>query len=221
MVPASPPRRPGYHDKMMVKRTFKHWTPRYVVDRIQLKVFESRHPDLPWLTRASIEIMATWLRSDDLGLELGSGRSTFWFARRTRRLISLEHDPSWHERVYRKIQNQRIDNIEYHHVPQPGSYVDFVEALGNNTFDFILVDGIERDRCAVTCTSKLKPGGLLILDNANWYLPFASRSPASCGAGNTPATAIWETFAELVRPWRTIWTSNGVTDTAIWMKPQV
>jgi predicted O-methyltransferase YrrM len=203
----------------MVKRSFKHWTPRYVVDRILLKAFESRHPDLPWITRASIEILATWLRPDDAGLELGSGRSTLWFARRTGRLISVEHDPAWHRRVSQMLQDRHIDNVEYHHIPQPRVYADFVKSLPDNSFDFILVDGIERDECAVACTSKLKPGGALLVDNANWYLPFASRSPSSRGAGNTPATATWGKFAELVKMWRLVWTSNGVTDTAIWVRP--
>lgn len=201
-----------------MKRSFKHWTPRYVVDRILLKGYEARHADHPWLTRASIEILTSWLQPDDIGLELGSGRSTVWFARRVRKLVSVEHDPEWYKRVQGMIDDRQLRNVDYQFA-KPESYAEIVDSLPNDSFDFILIDGIERDRCAVTCISKLRTGGLLIVDDAHWFLPFASRSPLSRGVAGTPATAAWDSFARLVRQWRVIWTTDGVTDTAIWIKP--
>jgi len=63
-------------------RSFQHWTPRYIWNRLALMAHERQHPDLPWLTRAMIENLDTWLRPDDVGLEFGSGRSTVWFAQK-------------------------------------------------------------------------------------------------------------------------------------------
>jgi predicted O-methyltransferase YrrM len=204
---------------MKRKLKFKHWTPRYVFHRVLLTVYQSQHADHPWLTSDSIEILTTLLRPDDSGLEMGSGRSTIWLANRVGHLISIEHHGPWYERVSRIIQDQHIGNVEYNKVALGKPYVDFVKALADHSFDFILVDGPERDQCAVACTSKLKPGGILIVDNANMYLPHVTKSPFSRGNASTAATPIWAEFAELVQTWRLIWTSNGVWDTAIWVKP--
>ena len=59
----------------------------------------------------------------------------------------------------------------------------------------------------------LKPGGLLILDNSNHYLPHPSRSPLRV---TRPPSDDWETISRLVEPWRVIWTTNGCWDTTIW-----
>jgi predicted O-methyltransferase YrrM len=182
-------------------------------------IYESQHPDHPWITQDSIAILTTLLRPDDVGLEMGSGRSTVWLAKRVRHLISLEHYAPWHEKVSRMMQDQHIGNVEYNCLSLGGPYVNFIKAQADHTFDFILVDGPERDQCALACAPKLKPGGVLILDNANRTLPHATRSPFSLGEGKTPPSPIWAEFAELVRTWRLIWTSNGCWDTAIWIKP--
>ena len=34
-----------------------------------------------------------------------------------------------------------------------------------------------------------------------------------------PATAGWAEFLDKVAAWRCIWTTNGVWDTVIWIKP--
>ncbi len=203
----------------MRKFRFNHWTPRYVYHRVLLMIYEKQHGDHPWLTRDSIAILSSLLSPEDSGLELGSGRSTLWLAHRVGHLISAEHHGPWHERVSRMMQDQHVSNVEYSRVELGKPYVDFVRAQTDRSFDFILVDGPERDQCAVACVSKLKPGGILIVDNVNLYLPHDTKSPFSRGEGNTAATPIWAEFAELVRKWRFIWTSNGVTDTAIWIKP--
>lgn len=59
----------------------------------------------------------------------------------------------------------------------------------------------------------LRPGGVLVLDNAETYLPTTSRSPWNSTA---PATPEWQRFVDLSADWRCVWTTNGVWDTAIW-----
>ena len=88
---------------------------------------------------------------------------------------------------------------------------------------FCLVDGVTelRARCALACLAKLKHGGLVLLDNANWFLPREpkSRAPNSRGAADGYASAELAEFDRRVAGWPCTWTSNGVTDTAIWTKP--
>ena len=75
-----------------MKRSFRHWTFRYLIDRTELLLYERRHPDLPWLTREAVDFLASWLQPSDHGLEWGSGRSTVWLAQRVSRLVSIEHN---------------------------------------------------------------------------------------------------------------------------------
>ena len=73
-------------------RLYKHYSIKYIVDRSKT-IFQSfLNPGLPWLTNESIEIISKLLLGDDVGLEIGSGRSTKWLAKRSKFLTSLEND---------------------------------------------------------------------------------------------------------------------------------
>jgi len=98
-------------------------------------------------------------------------------------------------------------------------YIQAVHDIKNNSLDFALVDGIWRSACANASIGKLRPGGLLIIDNANWFLPCKSYSPDSRTFAQGPASEEWTKFYNVVKKWRSIWTSSGVTDTAFYVKP--
>jgi hypothetical protein len=53
----------------------------------------------PWMTPAAVKHLDHLLSAEDVVLELGSGASTAWYARRVRRVVSLEPNLSWAERV--------------------------------------------------------------------------------------------------------------------------
>jgi hypothetical protein len=183
--------------------------------------YEWRCPDAPWLTQAAIEFLASWLRPSHQGLEWGSGRSTFWFARRINRLVSVEHDTNYYWKVSAELRRGGLSKVDYRYCPEESTYVAVVERLPPLSLDFVLVDGIARDRCALAALTRLKPGGLLILDNSNWYLPSPSRAPGSRSPEDGPAPGNWGLLAAGVQPWRCLWTTNGVWDTTLWTKPDV
>ena len=199
-------------------RRFRHWTPRYILNRITLMAHERMHPDSPWLTRTMVEILASWLGPDDRGLEWGSGRSSLWFAERVKHLVSVEHNESWYRKGYSKLKEKKLENVDYRFYIDRLEYVSFTDQLPRESFDFILVDGIERDRCALAAIPLLKDRGILIIDNINWYLPSESRSPDSRRFSDGAASEHWDSFCKTVNHWRCIWTTNGVTDTALWVK---
>lgn len=208
-------------------RRFAHWTPRYIRDRLAEAWYHRTCPDQPWLTRAANQILADYLRDGDIGLEFGSGRSTLWFARRTKHLTSVEHNENWHASVAAMLKDAQLPNVDLHLVPQDkapddaldAAYVRMTERFATGSLDFVLVDGVYRDCCALKALRVIRPGGLLIIDNANWFLPCGSRSPDSRSAQQGPHGAIWEEVLQSIRQWRTIWTSSGVTDTALFFKP--
>ena len=212
----------------MLGRSHRHWTPRYVVDRLQLMFYARSHPDVPWLCRDAIEILNCWLKPTDRGFEWGSGRSTLWLAQRVSHLTSVEHDEAWAHKVTEKLRaNGAAHRVDYHLAPDgkeerfDSQYVGIVHELRPGVLDFCLVDGVSRDHCALACLDKLKPGGIIIIDNVERYVPRVPKSPGpeARTMEQGPASRMWGRFVQATAEWRCIWTTNNVWDTAVWFKP--
>ncbi|MEQ4302997.1 hypothetical protein ABNF97_16635 [Plantactinospora sp. B6F1] len=208
-------------------RTIRHWTPRYVVGRARSEFYRRTHPGIPWLTPRAVETLDRMLVPTDHGLEFGSGSSTVWFARRVSHLISVEHDAAWHDKVSLELKKHSLTNVDYRFAPldvppelgDQSEYARVLLELPDGCLDFVLVDGRYRDHCAWFALSKLASGGLLIIDNVNRYLPCDSHAPASRPHGAGPDGRVWTTVHRSIRGWRTIWTTDDVADTAIFVKP--
>ncbi|MEJ5203655.1 MAG: hypothetical protein WHV66_15645 [Anaerolineales bacterium] len=207
-------------------RSFTHWTPRYLFDRSLEKLYRYRHPDLPWLTPFANQILASYLQNTDHGAEFGSGRSTIWLSKHVASLVSIEHNPLWYEKVRQELEILGKSNVTYLFRPQKigenpvqSDYVSEAHKFADCSLDFALVDGIYRDACVCALLNKIVPGGVLIIDNINLYLPSASRCPNSIRPDAQPATPLWEQAYTALKQWRCIWTSNGISDTAIFFKP--
>jgi predicted O-methyltransferase YrrM len=198
-----------------------------VKDRIQLRLWERRHPDAPWLVAEAVALLETWLRKGDVVVEFGSGRSTVWLAARVDRVISVEHDRSWYARVAAQLEAANVRNVEYHYVAirapteadvQEATYLRPVTEALTGPADMILVDGILRDASAMWALAHVRRGGIVVIDNVNRYLPHATGSPASLGPHGRPPTERWRAVAATVASWRKAWFSNGVTDTAVFFR---
>lgn len=203
------------------------YTPHYILNRTKLLFYELRYPDYPWLTQQANSLLSTLLKPTDVGFEWGSGGSTLWFAQRIKHLTSVEHDELWYKKVSSKLKASNISNVDYllrkvaegQEKPEESSYVQVVNIFSKDTLDFVLIDGLYRDVCANMVLERIRPGGIMIIDNANWYLPHDSTSPDSRPKNSAPASEEWARFLDRVKNWRLIWTSSGVWDTAIWFKP--
>jgi len=201
----------------------KHWTPRYIISRLLNIIYEFRHPEHPWLTSHSIKLLDELLKPSDVGLEFGSGRSTLWLVKRLKYLTSVEDNEVWYQNISNDIKIKNINNIDYlyksskYDNPYVSEYFKVLQNIRSNSLDFILVDGSLRDIIAIECVEKLKLGGILVIDNANWFLSHYSLSPSSLGMKNS-MNDNWEKFLNSTKDWRLIWTTNGVTDTALFIK---
>lgn len=171
--------------------------------------------------------MASYLKSSDIGLEFGSGRSTVWFANRICQLTSVEHNDNWATKVREILTEANIKNIEYKHMPKDkkddegddAEYVRVADSFEVDSLDFCLIDGIYREFCALKVIDKIRPGGILIIDDINRYLPSCSYSPNSRSIADGPKGPVWEEVAQRISSWRKIWTTTGITDTALFFKP--
>jgi len=131
-------------------------------------------------------------------------------------VTSVEDDRDWFKRVETSIRP--FKNVALVGVDGRDEYVGAVDAFHENSLDVVLVDGRYRDECVWRAIPKLRQGGILVVDNVNWFLPSKSISPESRRLEQGYATPLWKQASAVLSAWRRIWTSSGVTDTAIWIR---
>lgn len=200
------------------------WTPRYIRDRLALARHQRAEPNAPWWPREAIRQMDHLLRPTDVCLEWGSGRSTIWLSARCKAVHSIEHDPEWLERVRGILAAegqdpdavQLLDDNPKDH-PEQSPYVRAIDRFEDGVVNVAIVDGAHRGKCALAAVPKLAAGGLLLVDDIHWFLDHPTGAPHS-RVGKGPADDDWRRFSQLVSDWRCVWTTDGVTDTAIWIK---
>lgn len=132
------------------------------------------HP-IPWYTYPATEQLAKWDFSACDVLEYGSGNSTLWWGARARTVTAVENSQEWYEQVRPRLAENvtlllREVDMEHPDPAQVERYVEAVDGLGE--FDVIVVDGVNlegvRQACAMRALGHLRPGGLFIVDNADW-----------------------------------------------------
>ncbi len=222
-------------------RRFGHWTPQYLRYRIQAGIRATFRPHEPSITPRAVKQLEDLLGADSVGAEWGSGNTTRWLARRTKHLTSFETLPPYYARVAAGLRDEGLTNVDYRLIPHDFEGEDdeeemhrnpFVRAayeFGDETLDYAVVDSAPRGCLCNGVASKIKRSGLLILDNANWYLPPPANvrppAPGSVSAVmGTPGSSLprhkcWPEFARRTAAWKALWSSNGVQMTLILVKP--
>lgn len=125
---------------------------------------DSEGMSIPWYTYPTIEFLKQFEFSKCSVFEFGAGNSSRFWAGRTKRVVSVENDPRWFASLKGDIgQNQTLilkaEKEQYvHSIVEQGEF-----------FDIIVIDGLWRYACATQARPLLAPGGLLILDNSDWY----------------------------------------------------
>ena len=222
-------------------RRFDHWTPQYVRYRLQAAIRAALHPEEPSLTPQAVRELDRRLTRDMVGVEWGSGNTTRFFARRTKHLTSFETDAAYYDWVTGTLRSEGLDNVDYRLIPHDFEGEDDEDEMHRNavvvaanefadgSLDYALIDSAPRGCLSRRIAPKIKPQGLLILDNANWYLPPpATLRPVAPGSVahvlGTPGSAVarhecWPAFAGMVANWTALWSSNGVQMTLVLIKP--
>jgi len=124
----------------------------------------------------------------------------------------------WARRVRDELDLDGADNVELDLVDE-AHYLEAVEAFPDEHFDYVVVDGLFRDGTLLRSIPKLRGGGFLVLDNVNWYLPSDSEAPWSRSFEDGYATQGFARAASELAGWAAQWTTNGLKDTAIFVKP--
>jgi hypothetical protein len=162
--------------------------PRYFANRSAVLIYQLLHPYDPWLTSEAIAFLDRYLTRDMHGFEWGSGRSTLWLAKRLGKLISIEDNARWYEIVRRDIVGRDVD---YRYVPGGSqAYASQIDAIPNASLDFVLVDGSARDACIAAAAPKVKPGGLIVVDNADLDIDVTPIADFHC---RRTSNGVWRT----------------------------
>ena len=122
--------------------------------------YSPRPPDeitaYPWLHPSAVEYFEGILQPEWWVLEHGSGGSTLWLAQRVAHVTSIEHDSKW---------SAQIRSI----APANATVLSSLPDFNGNTYELFFIDGErnERGKCLKVAHQVVKPGGWVVLDNAN------------------------------------------------------
>ena len=137
--------------------------------------------DLLWINYKSIKLLNKLIKKNNRVLEYGSGASTLWFAKRCKKLTSIEHDKIFYQEVKKIIKKKKIkgnysfiepeklrDSYKSHKIKDV-SFKKYV-LKGNSIkkkFDIIFIDGRCRVKCLKNSLNLIKKNGIIVFDNSN------------------------------------------------------
>jgi hypothetical protein len=170
----------------------------YIASHLAPSMLDNYH--LPWMNYGAIDYLLSEMSRVTTIFEYGSGQSTLFWLDHGKKVTSVEHDPAYYGFMSTKISSinsvdyrliePELDGIET--VANPSSitlshsadfkgytfkkYVESINDFQDEYFDVVVVDGRARPSCIAKSLSKIKQGGLLVLDNSNrdYYLEEAT-----------------------------------------------
>lgn len=146
--------------------------------------------ELPWFSYSSIDFLDSWLEPHMTVFEWGSGGSTLFFARRVKQVVSVEHDPVWHERLGDRLRTADIDNVTL--LLRSASFDDarafaaseFAAGLPDGTADVVVIDSYDavtphpfRPILLPIALQRVSSRGLVVLDDSSRYTDALSGFP--------------------------------------------
>lgn len=123
---------------------------------------------IPWYTYPAIEYIKQLDFSGRVVFEYGSGNSTLFWSKNSHQVISIENERQWYE----KTSQYASKNIALKLQIDETAYIEEITKHEQN-FDVIIVDGSYRYKCAQVAIKKLNSGGMIILDNSDWWVKTA------------------------------------------------
>ena len=117
---------------------------------------------IPLYTYPCYEYLNSIDWTDDKIFEFGCGWSTFWWKSLGADVYGVDNDQTWID----KINSHSNLNIKMETDEKKYSKSIYEHDM---KFDVIVLDSIVRYNCACSAMDKLKSGGMIILDNSDWY----------------------------------------------------
>lgn len=130
---------------------------------------------LPWITYPALEFLRELDWRGRRVCEWGAGNSTLWWARQGATVFSVEHSQAWINALRPRFAPGAPVTLAFAATPE--DYAALPRAHG--PFDLVVIDGEHRFRCAEVALEITRPGGGILLDNAeqSWAEPGQSGFP--------------------------------------------
>jgi hypothetical protein len=193
--------KPFVKNQRIVSNTFRspfHYQRDYLISNLAPSKL-NKYP-LPDISYGAIDYLLTRISKILTVFEYGSGQSTLFWLANAKKVTSVEHDPSTYRVICTKISSMNcvdyrliepeLDEINAAYKPSSTTlahsadfigytFQKYVESIDDNEdeyLDVVFVNGRARPSCIAKSLSKIKPGGLLILNNSNreYYLQEAA-----------------------------------------------
>lgn len=124
------------------------------------------------------EFIQKYLKPDDILLEWGSGNSTIYFSGIVQKVISVEHDERWYNKIKGVVEQFDIANIEQYnikaHTPDPipcryEQFKDYIEFPKKEklVFNKVLIDGRARKYCAKSIVDYINEDCVIFIHDFN------------------------------------------------------
>lgn len=141
---------------------------------------------LPWWSYKSIHTISLLLDKEHNVFEWGSGGSTLFLAKRTNKVMAVENNPDWIEKVQSSIKKSGINNVQISHQEiNLGNLNEFIRSPYANyisgNFDIIVIDGEDhfgpsvswsaREYCFEISQSLISSNGGIIVVDDSWRYP--------------------------------------------------
>jgi hypothetical protein len=161
----------------------------------------------PWMRPGAAEYIESQLSEGSNVFEWGAGASTIWLARHGCYVTSIEVDHDWYVKVVDWLESEGLsDQVRVLDFSPPSKLdicdaADFILKTLDGVYDLVLIDGRARNRCIGNARSKVKVGGMLVLDNSERTEYAAGVALMETWEGieygdSGWATAIWHRFPE-------------------------
>lgn len=159
---------------------------------VSLRVTASPLSDAqPWIQFRARDVIQQSLPRKPRIIEFGAGGSTLYWLTQGASVVSVEHDPDWAQRVHERalelgdagvLLDLRV--VEPEHPREPRELVDFgttdeqlrhmssrryvhaIDDVPDFSADLVIIDGRARSAALRHAPRKVRPSGLIVLDNA-------------------------------------------------------
>ena len=127
---------------------------------------------VPWISWPCIDYLSSYLRPGHKVFEWGGGGSTMFFLAKDCFLTTVESNEFWRQQLEERIPSARRDRWQLRLLPSDSNEDPRVElyiasVLDGAPWDVVLVDGWRRRTCVLRARATVRPGGLLVVDNAD------------------------------------------------------
>lgn len=119
---------------------------------------------IPWCTYPFIKFIEPRLKKNFDVFEFGGGSSTIWYAERVRSIKSVEHNKSWIDFISVKLPANA--KMVFRELSPNGDYSKEV-SRDDKKYQIIIIDGRDRNNCAINSLNSLSEDGVIIFDNTD------------------------------------------------------